>query len=588
MERIIMKHLLTNDYSKPILLSALDLSQHLLDQSFITNLLSSPILNDVCINSPKGTFMSSIYINFFILDMGDVLFENNSDFYKHLHQKIRMHISETNGFLSQKGYFYNFQKLWSADQKQKKYIFFFLSPNKSLAMLDFNLFPNKDILLTHLFELIIHSSFIDKTQQFAALNADTCFGKVFLNPIITPRKNGTTIADLFTYEITFKNSQLDFRLKHAVYSLESTSSISAYDDVCYINTGYHYSKKYDARKHKRLFFDFSNLQKFERTRFYAQLQLYKTISATLDRLHIHYQRTRFTPEFLFNDFPSVKLDLKHINIYISSTERMAYETFMLDTGSVSRISSLCEYLKTAHDINSTVIEDPSLDYIVNHQTDACLFLMFGPSYSDSPTREFVNGDWKPFKSALDVIISRQYLNLTMDNFLHSIRQFDLYSQVKMVNFYSHFYHLPTVVSQGLILNNKIDFTSSSINGSIQLKSKSSEAILSKTLNEIHLKHTLFIQKNISLKTEFSAAPIISKFKKIQIVQCITVEKHKIYAKVTLESDGIINNSHQTFIISNYDILLNADVSHINLPIGVETELKNFNNLIVILISFLSK
>ena len=594
-----MKHELIDDYKKPILLTCLDLENNDFGQNWIMSILSHPIAEGVAISNSDGSWGSSnLYINFGEVEV-DIVKGRNA--YIDLHVKIKQYISEKNDLAPRINHFYNSHPLVSVDKSKKKHIFLFLSTKESDKIFDYELIKDKDVLVKNVLELLLKVSFVNRTQKSRAVGTDVCYGKVFLNPIAEPRKNGTMFADVFSYNLIYKNSKLDFKLKNEVFALSADNGeIKKFDDVCYINN-YKYGKKVDARKNKRLFLDFKNFKNLKRTRFYTQFELYKIILETLDAFNIKYEKSRFTPEYLYNYFGSVEVDIKPINVYACKQEINMFNAEMSKHGLDSGMDSLCKYMESKHGLAVKVIFDPSFKDVLDNKSTPGLFLMYGDKYDDNFVSKTVNGVESKWSNSLDAFLDNKLNPLNEADLMKELVLYDSYSRVKLFNIYANMNGLEPIVSQGLILDDEMDFQTLEEKDSIKsgskgdinqsenkkLKSTAAKFILEKVINELNIKNTLFNKRHVYLNSFKSYIDNV-EFKNIKIIQYKKVGSHRLYSTVDLECSDVWSSSLQKFNVTKYEILLDEDVNRINVDFNVREEFKNSTSLILINNSFLIK
>lgn len=453
-----MKYEVCDEYKKRVLLSEFNLEEHDFADGWLGGFFSNPIVEKISIfNQSNQIIEKNLYINFEQIALPNDL--NSVQLFKKLHQEIKNHIFNDWGIENKIYPIYDFYRIKSEDKNLNKFIFIFLSPNRSNQVFNFELISNREALIQNILEMLLKSTLIEKINQQNPISADICSGKIFLNPMITiDEKTGKSYANVFSYRLNFKNFKLGFNLKNEHFLLESNKSkIQLYDDICFINK-FKYEKKEDARVYGRLFLDFRSFEKLKATKFITQLELYKLLEGTLNKFKIKHKKSIFEAHYLYNNFSSYENKLKSLNIYIAEEEKNKFEKDLAEKGVNHGLNGLLDYFKNKFDINCKLFLNPSLNDLVDKRQEHNLFLMYGETYKeDYVSLKIEGGEDKKWNDPMIPFLKNEMHKLNKIDFMEAIKDFDVYSQVKLFNLYANNNNLSPIVSQGLILDKFIVF-----------------------------------------------------------------------------------------------------------------------------------
>lgn len=588
-----MKHEICNDYKKPILLSEFNLIEQNFSNEWLNGFFGNPVIDNLILLDKNSQMVNKkLYINFSYIEL-----QNNNLLFKELHKKIKEHIFNDWSFTNSVYPIYNYYRVKSDNKNNKKYVFVYLSSNPSNSVFDFSLIENKEYFIQNILEMLVKASLLETINQSKPLSFDICLGKVFLNPIITNNeKINKDFINVFSFRLKYKDYKLGFTLKNEFFQLEKDKSkFDLYDDVCLLNN-FKYEKKQDARTYGRLFLDFKNFDKLKATKFITQLHLYKLIESMLKKWNIKYEKTVFNPEYLYNRFSLSNNKVNEIYIYINESEKDEYEKMLFEKGIKNGLNSFKNYLSSLG-IKSNLFINPTLDDLINNQNKYNLFLMYGNQYDDNYIKLKTEEKEESWNDSMQAFLDKKFFNLNKDSFLISIKNFDIYSQVKMFNIYANINNLNPIVSQGLILKNSIlfekpikDWIEDSYENGLEeyiesgikktLKEKpyprnGTKSTISKIINELNIKYELYVTKKFEFLTEFTACKKIIDFNNIKVFKKISKEKETVYSMLEFTR----NKKENTFDVVKNRIILNKDID--NLEIDIKNELKYTDSVIII-------
>lgn len=606
-----MKHEVSDNYKKPILLSEFDLSEHNFSTQWLNGFFTHPIAQSIIlINHDLTLVEKQLFINFSYIQLPNSLDQRES--FREINKEIKAHIFKDWNFTQRVYPIYNYLRLISADNTTQKYIFFYLSPNISPHVFDFEQIPEKDNLTKNILELLVKARFLEDMNQNNPLSVDMCLGKIFLNTVINHNeKLEKYFANVFSYRLYFKDKKLGFNLKNEHFLLDpDKSDIQLYDDISLINN-YKYKHKEDAREYGRPFLDFRNYEKLKSTKFATQIQLYKIIQQTLNTFKIQHKNTFFESQFLYRDFSSFQNEIKDLNIYISEGEKNSYEQDLMGKGIKNGIESLRTYLKKTFNISSHLLINPTLNTILMNKDKHNLFLMYGAEYKENYVSEYLPEGVNKWQDPVLPFLEREMFNLEEDNFLKKIIYFDIYSQVKLFNIYANIRAEAPIVSQGLILDKSIileepsgelgdDTNERDTENYIELENvgknsktkpyprNATKSIISKIVNELNIKYNLFVKKSVSFSKGFTIDKATTNFNDIKVIQKLSKHNHTLYAVLDVQRADIVDNGKIYFNVISQKILLSQNISTLNADIDIEEELKKTDNLIIIDNNYLIK
>jgi hypothetical protein len=592
-----MKYEITESYKNSVLLSELDLQNNDFNENWLNGFFLNPIIEGLNIFDANGNLEEKdIYISFGEFEMPKM---SNHLFFPQLHKEIKQYIFTDWGIKNTVYPIYNFYLPYSEDKNKKKVLFIFLSPNRTNKLFDFNLVPNKDKLIQNFLEMLLKATYLEKINYKVPFNADICSGKFFLSPQISERKD-KHFVNVFSYSLNFKDLKLGFSLKNEHYRLNNNlKSIHNYDDVCLINK-FKYEKKVDSREHGRLFLDFKNYEKLKVTKFINQLDLYKNLLNTLDRFNINYEKTCFSPDYLYNSFSYPSNELKELNVYIESKEKELFEQALLDKGVYHGLNGLLEYIGNSFNMKVSLILNPTLDMFLKNKKTSNLFLMYGEQYEEKYVQFKSETKEEKWNNILTPFMEKKLYELGLNDFLKEIKNFDTYSQVKLFNIYANIKKIEPIVSQGLILDKSIIFEKPKKVGeelvSIEGNTKKTEkkypengtiSVIAKVINELNIKHSLFSTKTFNFDIAFEKTKKCTSFDSIKIIQMLSKEKNKFFAVLDLKKVSE-QGSKGNFNIESSRVLIDEQINELNLEFDLNEEFMTSDNLIIIDNKFLIK
>lgn len=616
MEKFNMKYEICDEYKKRILLSEFNLEEHNFTNGWLDGFFSNPIVDKIAIvNQNNQIVETDLYINFAQVELPNNL--STSQLFKQLNNYIKKHIFIDWGIMNTIYPIYNFYGINSDDKNYKKFLFIFLSPNKSNQVFNFDIISNKDTLIQNILEMLLKSTIIEKINQQNPIAADICSGKVFLNPVVTNNeKTGKNYVNVFSYRLIFQNFKLGVSLKNEHFILESDKSkIQLYDDVCFINK-FKYEKKEDARTYGRLFLDFRSFDKLKKTKFITQLELHKLMQSMLDKFNIKYQKTVFEPQYLYNHFSSYENKLTKINVYISEYEKEKFEKDLTEKGVNHGLNGLLDYLKNQFNITSKLFLNPKLKDLLINNNEYNLFLMYGEKYKEDYVSLKIEGkEAKLWNDCIIPFLQEEMYKLNQHDFFETIKYFDTYSQVKLFNLYANISGLSPIVSQGFILDKSVIFekpvksiVEDKENIELFIESENevsvhppkkigkeklyplngTKSVIGKIINELNIKYDLFVNKSFFFNVQFSDIKNDVSFNNIKIIQMLPKEKNRLYSVLNLKKTLLKNENKANFEVVSHQVLINKQVNSLNLEIDIDKEFKSTSHLIIIDDTYLIK
>jgi hypothetical protein len=585
MEKFIMKYQVAEQFKKRILLSELKLNMNDFSKEWLNGFFINPILKNAVVYDNNKITNVDLYLNFSFIDIDKNI--KGDDFFTTIHHEIKKYIVDEWGHAKKISPVYNFYHIKSEIDDKKRVLFIYLSPAKANKLFDFDKIPNQDNLICNILEMLIKSSFIEQLNKTLIINTDIFSGKLFLNPEITEFKSkidkkNKYAANVFSYKLTYADFKLGFNLKNEHFLLDNLANNNIYNDICSINQ-YKYEKKLDARTYSRLFLDFKNYEHLKKTRFITQLELYKTILYTLDKFDIKYEKTVFIPEYLFNEFNHSQYDLNNINIHISSINKDTFNNVFAKKNIPNNFESMLLFLNQKN-INLTLNIDSSLDTLLSKPNETHLFLMYGNK--DNFVREIDNtGKETTWNDVTIPFLERKLWQDDKITFLKSIQTFDIYSQVKLYNLYANKNGKNPIISQGLFLNDNMQFTDIRTKEEIKrnkkdtIPKKNVALIFNKVLNELDIKNKMLFHKKFYLKTFFPCMTENDVIHNVKIIQKKSKEKNSLYSYVELSNMN--QNNTSCFDIINSKLIIDDEINSLSIDFDFNTKLQSDNNIIII-------
>lgn len=601
-----MKHEIKDEFQSKIILSNLDLSNHDFSESFLRGLFTTPLVEELAIiNKDKNIQKINIYLGFMEIE---VLEGKGKEFYKNLHLTIKKRIVDVWASFGKTKPLYQFNRIKCDKENHAKYLILFLSPKLSNSIFNFNLITNRNQLISNLLELLLKAHLLEKANTSNPINFDVVSGKVFLEPQIKKKKTEDDNDDenefsketsikkknsvtVFSFNLAFNNNDymLKSSIQHERYLLEECNDgLDTYDDFCSLDN-YKYLRRLDAREQARPFFNFKNYESLNYSRFIAQARLYKTIIEMCEKYKISYQKTYFSPQYLYCNFPEMKSDIKSINLYIKLDEFNNYSQYLQSLDIQQDFDDFLSYFKNELGVQLNVKLNYNLDDVLKTKNEPNLFLMFGDSYDDNYV--FFK-DQELGRSAVETFVDKEMFKLSTNEFLDFIKDFDSYSQIKLYNLFANNKGLSPIVSQGLIVNNmklkSYKYENEIIDGK-KIKNKiisidsGFKNIAIKIVNELSIKADLYVKRKFKFQTDFLGLTPVTPINTVMILNRYQKKHFKTYSCVKL-----IKMEDGSFSVDSFQILFNEDIKSLNLEIDVYSEFDKSDNLLLIDEQFLIK
>ena len=528
---------------KPLLLNEFDLSDNNFDASWINNIISKPIAKNVLVQLDNGKMVEhDFYINF-----DEIVLPQDKDkekFYKNLNITIKQHISNVWNS-SNIHHIYNFYTI-EKNKDTVKVIFFYFSNKKSQKILDHSLFKYQDSLIRYIIDLLLKGTLMETLSENSPLRSDLFSGNFFLNPEIREGKKTNTI-NVFSYFLSYRNETLKFKLENKLFLLAQNPT--QYDNICLLNKSFNYSKKLDARKYDRPFISFKNHEKLKASKFITQIEFYKLVDKTLQKFNIKNNKTYFEPTYIYNNFSMIKNSIKEIDMVVIDTNKK-YQ--------LERFKNLQNTLLNEHNLKVNLLVNPTLNELSKDKT-----YLFLQAESDQNNFSFNIEENESWTTAMYPFIQKELYKLSLDEFVASIKSFDLYSQVKLFNLYANYNKLQPFISQGWIIDDYVPLEDPKSTRDYN----SDLIVLKKIVNELNLKSSVYLKNKIFLNFNYNFNIDIQK---IRVVSTIKAEKDKLFSVI----DFIVSNKSEQGIeleIKNSQMLINGEIDSLNLPININNE-----------------
>lgn len=529
-------HTLKRDYIRSLLLSEFDLSESYINEHFINGLLKKPI-DEITLNINSERVLVNLFISFSYISVNtEMTKKSKNKMYRDLHCAIQNKIK--NEWVSI-GYkfedvndkiLYKLAEIKNNDKTKKDYIYFYLSPIKALHNLDYEKqikrgygTKNSDAIISVFLNVYLRNALMDDISH-NSVNDVIFTGELGLHAI-EDRKGrvSTYICNLF-----FSENRLRFNLKKQLYKNKSKESNLLYDFFFINNNTKKTFVKDDARNCKRPFLDLSHYASTNDSKFICQIRTYKAISKMLTDIKIKHKDVCFTPTKMIEGFKNKNSKLDRVYLY---------NTIDINERDYDRIVNSFE------SANIKVVKAKSCDIndVLNNFSENNIFLVNSDDSNyvfDKHKKEYT------YKNAVELFLDKLSPLNNYDNFIEAIKQFDIYTQVKLYNLFANCnptLNLKNIVSQGL------DFTNCNLELSDDLIVN--KDLLTKISNELNIKNDLYVGKGVNIKTFTDMKPFID-IKSIKVIKEFKFKKNlSLYSLVELQN---VNNDK--FSISRAEII----------------------------------
>lgn len=567
-------HNLKNDFIRPLLLNEFDLSDHRIDECFINNLLKSPI-DDVILNVNGKNTNINLYLGFDYITMEYDKKTSFKKFYMELNNKIKSIISDEWLSVNKSNenidgmVLYKFNEIYTSNN-HKEFIYFYLTPKKSVKTFDYSKYlygdfysKTSDAIISNIINILLRYELLDNIE-YSNINDVVFAGDIGLQAV----EDSKGRISAYLCETAYKNGRLIFNLKKQLYQKKTKDSDYVYDFIFLNSNTRALYQQEDARTCQRPFLNFSTFSKMHDSKFICQIRVYKTIYQLLEKIRLIPKEVSFTPNLMLEGFFQKEIDFTEITVCNSSNlSDIDFTKFANELkNKVDSIKNEKDKSNLRISFNEQTPKFNSIKEIINENNKNYLFIV-----KSNDGRFVYNNFLKEYSNVGTIHLFMKYkmYSLDFEQFIDSIKNYDIYSQVKLYNLFANYnpkLNLKNIVSQGLDI---INFTN---------EDKKDKSILNKVQNELIAKKELYINNRIKIPDLTKLNPsiniddvkIIKEFKQKRnksLFSLLHLQKNCDYFNIidrriiddeSITEHTLINfkdNPHETQIILNNEYIL---------------------------------
>lgn len=414
------------DKSREVLLSSFDLCNNDLNDLSINAFFRKKILENFRLNSQ----FVDVYLSFFTFEIqrGNC---SNFEFYKKLDKEIKVAISDrSDALFYKKTGNHIYYKIRILSSQGYKYFVIYLSNNSSYSKYNSKNYISSDKeekyfvgeVLNGVIKLTISCLAIEDRSKSICISDDLFNGDLLFNMIKTERSKTRLNLSGFKLITYIKDGVWSFKLstKEYISNNMKDANLSINGDLNLVDKKW---KKVDARNSKRRFIDFND-EGFMQSKYSSYLSVYEMVLKALDILNLRAECNSFKPNFVFNDFLTIKEFNKTNNVVvlISGDDKRA-----MDKKHPDDIGNLLSYIKgNFSQTPSLIVFDKIEDVKINNESQY-LCLMLG-GLDDGVVKLDVGDKHLNWNST-----SSLFADLRMDGQFFKLGDFDDYTRMKIKN-----------------------------------------------------------------------------------------------------------------------------------------------------------